>query len=163
MSLLASLPVGPAQFAVRRATAADVTAIVGLLADDELGAAREDLSEAGRPAYRAAFDRIDADPGQLLVIVTADDGTVAGTMQLTFVPGLGRRGALRTLIEAVRVGCAYRSRGLGQAMIEWAIAEARRRNCQVVQLTSDKQRPSAHRFYERLGFTASHEGFKLLI
>jgi GNAT superfamily N-acetyltransferase len=88
---------------------------------------------------------------------------VAATMQLTFISGLARQGALRMQIEAVRVGSGYRSQGLGEAMIKWAIAEARQRGCRLVQLTSDKRRTSAHRFYDRLGFTRSHEGFKLTL
>ena len=161
MSKLAVLSVGPERFAVRRAAAGDVEAIVGLLADDELGATREAGADPDLTPYRAAFAAIDADPGQLLLVVTADDGGVAATMQLTFIPGLARRGALRAQIEAVRVGTGYRSRGLGEAMITWAIAEARRRGCRIVQLTSDKRRANAHRFYQRLGFAATHEGFKL--
>ena len=161
MSQLAVLSVGPALFALRRAGARDVPAIVGLLADDELGASREAGADPELTPYRAAFAAIDADPGQLLLVVTAEDGRVAATMQLTFIPGLARRGALRAQIEAVRVGAGYRSRGLGEAMITWAIAEARRRGCRIVQLTSDKRRVHAHRFYQRLGFAATHEGFKL--
>ena len=161
MGQLAVLPLGPGRFAVRRATAGDLPAIVGLLADDELGATREAGTDPDLTSYRTAFAAIDADPGQLLVVVTAEDGRVAATMQLTFIPGLARQGALRAQIEAVRVGAGYRSQGLGEAMITWAIAEARRRGCRMVQLTSDKRRPDAHRFYQRLGFSATHEGFKL--
>jgi GNAT superfamily N-acetyltransferase len=117
--------------------AADVPAIVGLLADDELGATREAGSDPELTSYRTAFAAIDADPGHLLLVVTAADGQVAATMQLTFIPGLARQGALRAQIEAVRVGAGYRSQGLGEAMITWGIAEARRRGCRMVQLTSD--------------------------
>jgi ribosomal protein S18 acetylase RimI-like enzyme len=163
VSRLATLSAGPARFAVRRAAAGDVPAIVGLLADDELGAAREAGSDPALTSYRAAFAAIDADPRQLLLVVTAEDARVAATMQLTFIPGLARQGALRAQIEAVRVGSDYRSRGLGEAMIRWAVAEARRRGCRLVQLTSDKRRQDALRFYTRLGFTASHEGFKLIL
>ena len=161
MGQLAVLSLAPGPFAVRRATAADVPAVVALLADDELGATREVGSDLELTSYRTAFAAIDADPGQLLLVVTAADGQVAATMQLTFIPGLARQGALRAQIEAVRVGAGYRSQGLGEAMITWAIAEARRRGCRMVQLTSDKRRTNAHRFYQRLGFTATHEGFKL--
>ena len=161
MSQLATLSAGPARFTVRRATADDVPAVVALLADDMLGAAREAGSDPALAPYRAAFAAIDADPRQLLLVVTAEDGRVAATMQLTFIPGLSRQGALRAQIEAVRVASGFRSRGLGESMIRWAVAEARRRGCRVVQLTSDKRRLGAHRFYSRLGFTASHEGFKL--
>jgi GNAT superfamily N-acetyltransferase len=161
MSQLAVLSPGPARFALRRATAADVPAIIGLLADDELGATREAGSDPELTSYRTAFAAIDADPGQLLIVATAEDGQVAATMQLTFIPGLARHGALRAQIEAVRVGSGYRSQGLGEAMITWAVAEARHRGCRLVQLTSDKRRTDAHRFYQRLGFSATHEGFKL--
>ena len=111
-------------------------------------------------AYQRAFRDIDADPAHLLVVAQAGEDIV-GTFQLSFLPGLARRGALRAQIEAVRVSASSRSRGLGAAMMTWAIAESRRRGCGLVQLTTDKARPDAHRFYERLGFTASHEGMKL--
>jgi GNAT superfamily N-acetyltransferase len=163
MSELATLPLGAARFTVRRAAEADVPAIVALLADDELGAAREAGSDGDLGPYRRAFAAIDADPNQLLAVVTAEDGDVAATMQLTFLPGLSRHGALRAQVEAVRVGAPYRSHGLGQAMFTWAIAEARRRGAILVQLTSDKSRTGAHRFYNRLGFTPSHEGYKLYL
>jgi GNAT superfamily N-acetyltransferase len=163
MSELATLPLDTARFTVRRAAEADVPAIVALLADDELGAAREAGADGDQAPYLRAFAAIDADPNQLLVVVTAEDGDVAATMQLTFLPGLSRHGALRAQIEAVRVGAPYRSHGLGQAMFTWAIAEARRRGAILVQLTSDKSRTGAHRFYDRLGFTPSHEGYKLYL
>ncbi|WP_240777422.1 GNAT family N-acetyltransferase [Nonomuraea basaltis] len=142
----------------RRARKEDVPAIVAMLADDPLGATRE-----GDPAderYLAAFDRIDANPYDEL-IVAERDGKVVGTMQLTYLAGLSRLGAERCLIEAVRVGAAARGQGLGREMIHWAIGRARERGCAMVQLTSDKSRTDAHRFYGSLGFTASHEGFKL--
>ena len=143
---------------IRRAVAADVPAIVAMLADDELGAARE--SPGDLAPYHAAFARLDQDPGQLLV-VAARDGAVVGTLQLTFIAGLSRRGATRALIEAVRVDRAARGAGIGEQLVRWAVAEAGRRDCRIVQLTSDKSRARAHQFYERLGFTASHVGFKL--
>ncbi len=135
--------------------------IVRLLAADPLGSSRETTAndEDLRP-YQRAYQAIDADPAQLLV-VTIDGNEVVGTMQLSFIPGLARRGALRTQIEAVRVHESYRSMGLGAGMVEWAILEARHRGCALVQLTTDKARNDAHRFYERLGFVASHHGFKL--
>lgn len=142
---------------IRRATAADVPAVVAMLADDPLGAARETPDD---PApYAHAFARIDADPGQHLVVAERD-GRVVGTLQLTVIPGLSRRGATRALIEAVRVHRDERGGGLGTQLIEWAVEEARRQGCAVVQLTSDATRTDAHRFYERLGFAASHVGFK---
>jgi GNAT superfamily N-acetyltransferase len=143
---------------MRRAVADDVPALVGLLADDPLGRGRESTGDL--TPYRRAFDLIDADPGELLV-VAVDGDDVVGTLQLSFLPGLSRGGALRAQIEAVRVRADHRSHGLGAAMVEWAIDEARRRGCALVQLTTDKSRSDAHRFYERLGFVASHEGFKL--
>jgi GNAT superfamily N-acetyltransferase len=153
------LRVGGTTYRMRRAVARDVAAIVELLAADQLGATR-DGSEDMAP-YERAFRAIDADPAQLLATVTTDDGTVVGTLQLTFIPGLARRGSLRAQIEAVRVHQAHRDQGLGAAMVSWAIAEARRRGCALMQLTTDKRRADAHRFYNRLGFVNSHEGLKL--
>ena len=146
----------------RRAREVDVPAIVQLLMDDVLGRAREDPSEPTAEAYLRAFAAIDEDPNQLL-IVAVDDDEIVGTLQLSFIPGLARKGARRGLIEAVRIASRRRGCGIGKMMIEWAIAECRRRGCQQVQLTSDKSRADAHRFYEGLGFTASHIGYKLAI
>ena len=149
---------------LRPAAAADVPAIVELLADDPLGATRDGVlpDSAGRRPYLEAFQAIDADPAHLLLVAEAD-GAVVATLQLSLLPGLARRGALRAQLEAVRVHSRYRGSGLGRAMVGWAITAARRRGCALVQLTSDKQRPEAHRFYAELGFTASHEGFKLIL
>jgi GNAT superfamily N-acetyltransferase len=144
---------------LRTATAQDVPAIVGLIANDQLGATRDGYTEDAE-AYQAAFRAIDGDPAHLLVVADSA-GQIVGTMQLSFLPGLARRGALRAQIEAVRVAGDMRGSGLGGAMMQWAIEEARRRGCALVQLTSDKSRGGAHRFYERLGFVASHEGMKL--
>ena len=140
----------------REASEDDVSAIVALLADDLIGSGREGESDA----YLAAFDAIAADARNHLIVADID-GEVAGTLQLTYIPGLSRMGAERAQIEAVRVAAAYRGRGLGREMISWAIDQARRRGCGLVQLTSDKRREDAIRFYESLGFTASHEGLKL--
>jgi GNAT superfamily N-acetyltransferase len=142
----------------RPAVAGDLPAIVALLADDPLGALRESPGELA--PYRAAFARIAADPGQHL-LVAERDGRVVGTLQLTLIPGLARRGATRALIEAVRVGADERGSGLGTALLTHAIEESRRLGAELVQLTSDASRTDAHRFYERLGFTGSHLGFKL--
>ncbi|WP_439664532.1 GNAT family N-acetyltransferase [Lentzea sp. HUAS TT2] len=142
---------------IRRAVAADVHPIVAMLADDPLGAARE---KPGDPGYLKAFEVIDADPHQLLAVADAD-GEVVGTLQLTFTTGLSRLGMTRATVEAVRVRSDQRGGGLGQRLITWAIDEARARGCGVVQLTTDASRVDAHRFYERLGFTASHVGMKL--
>ncbi|NJQ15300.1 GNAT family N-acetyltransferase [Streptomyces bohaiensis] len=145
---------------VRPARAEDLSAIVAMLADDPLGASREDPDD---PApYRRAFDALEADPHQHLVVADAD-GTVVGTLQLTVIPGLSRRGASRALIEAVRVHSEHRGGGLGAQLVQWGVDEARRQGCSLVQLTSDATRRDAHRFYERLGFTASHVGFKLAL
>jgi GNAT superfamily N-acetyltransferase len=142
---------------IRPATQNDVPAIVAMLADDPLGARRE---QPGDPAYLAAFTALAADPRQLLV-VAEQDGAPVGTLQLTFIPGLSRRGATRAQIEAVRVWADRRGSGLGQELVRWAIDTARERGCVLVQLTTDNSRTDAHRFYERLGFQASHVGMKL--
>jgi GNAT superfamily N-acetyltransferase len=143
---------------IRPATTNDVSAIVDMLADDPLGAQRESPDDLA--PYLAALERLSCDPNQHLVVATRKD-RVVGTLQLTVVPGLSRRGATRSIIEGVRVHADERGSGLGSRLIEWAIEESRRQNCQLVQLTSDNTRTDAHRFYERLGFTASHLGFKL--
>ena len=142
---------------IRRAVAADVPAIVAMLADDPLGAKRE---RPGDAAYAGAFEEIDADPRQFLAVAVADD-EVVGTLQLTFIPGLSRLGATRALIEAVRVRSDQRGGGLGGRLIQWAIDTAREHGAAMVQLTTDASRKDAHRFYERLGFVASHVGMKL--
>ena len=143
---------------IRAAVTEDVPAIVGMLADDPLGSQRESPDDL--TPYLAALDRLTADPNQHLVVAVRE-GHVVGTLQLTVVPGLSRKGATRSIIEAVRIHADERGSGLGTQLIEWAIAESRRQGCQLVQLTSDVTRTDAHRFYERLGFTASHVGFKL--
>jgi len=144
----------------RQADRADLEGIVALLADDALGAGREDASLPLDSAYGRAFAAIARDQNQLLAVAEAA-GRIVGTLQLSFIPGLSRRGMTRGQIEAVRIAADQRSAGLGQAMFEWAIATCREHGCALVQLTTDKSRPDAHRFYERLGFVASHEGFKL--
>lgn len=147
----------------RDAEREDVPAIVALLADDVLGASREaspGLAGAVDDAYWAAFAMVAGDPRNR-IIVAEEGGQVVGTLQLTIIPGLSRHGMLRAQIEGVRVAAGGRGRGLGRRMIEWAIAQARQAGCGLVQLTSDKQRPGAIRFYESLGFTATHEGLKL--
>ncbi|GAA2315520.1 GNAT family N-acetyltransferase [Streptomyces kunmingensis] len=136
----------------------DVPAIVAMLADDPLGARRE--SPGDLTPYLAALARLSADPNQHLVVAVRED-RVVGTLQLTVVPGLSRMGATRSIIEGVRIHSDERGSGLGTQLIEWAVAESRRQDCQLVQLTSDATRTDAHRFYERLGFSASHVGFKL--
>lgn len=167
----------------RDARREDVPAIVALLADDALGAGREaagiaDLDET----YWAAFEEIDSDPRNRLIVADCggaipsgpgspqpvssgpgSSGVVVGTLQLTYLPGLSRRGMRRAQIEAVRIAAAWRGQGLGRQMITWAITQARLADCGLVQLTSDKRRESAIRFYASLGFEASHEGLKLYV
>lgn len=156
-ALPATLAVAGGEVVVRRAGEHDLAAIVALLADDPLGSTGE--GEDLEP-YRRAWQAVDADPGQLLVVAVSG-GEVVGTLQLTFIPGLSRRGALRAQVEAVRVRGDRRGHGLGAALLAWAVGHARSRGCALVQLTTDKSRGDAHRFYERLGFVASHEGLKL--
>ncbi|MCY9785331.1 GNAT family N-acetyltransferase [Nocardiopsis sp. EMB25] len=139
------------------ARAEDVPAIVALIADDRLGAIRENAADL--TPYLAAFEAIDDDPGELLVVGRRGDRVVA-TFQLSFIPGLSRGGASRAQIEAVRVHADERGDGVGADLMTWAEAEARRRGCALVQLTSDATREDAHRFYERLGYVPSHVGFK---
>ncbi|MFJ8629026.1 GNAT family N-acetyltransferase [Kitasatospora sp. NPDC093550] len=143
---------------IRRATEADLPAIVAMLADDPLGATRESPDDL--TPYRAAFARIDGDPHQHLVVAERAGRTI-GTLQLTVVPCLARKGSTRTIIEAVRIHADERGTGLGTVLIQWAIERSRELGADLVQLTSDATRTDAHRFYERLGFVQSHLGFKL--
>lgn len=145
---------------IRPASPSDVPAIVAMLADDPLGAQRESLDDP--TPYLTAFARLAEDPNQHLVVADRDGRTV-GTLQFTVIPGLSRRGATRSIIEAVRIHADERGSGLGTQLIEWAVEESRRQGCRLVQLTSDVSRTDAHRFYERLGFEASHVGFKLVL
>ncbi|MFG2876163.1 GNAT family N-acetyltransferase [Streptomyces sp. NPDC048337] len=144
--------------AIRPATEADLPAIVAMLADDPLGATRESPDDL--TPYLAALKRLTEDPNQHLVVAVRAD-RVVGTLQLTIVPGLSRKGSTRSIIEGVRVHADERGSGLGTRFVEWAIEKSREENCDLVQLTSDATRTDAHRFYERLGFAPSHVGFKL--
>ncbi|SDS13254.1 Acetyltransferase (GNAT) family protein [Brevibacterium siliguriense] len=191
-----SLDLACRKFVIRRATEADVPALVALLGDDVLGATRESGTEEA-DVYARAFSLIDADPNQLLVAVTEiadqaefaertepmgqaeppgqtepavetetadqnhDGSTVVGTLQLSLLPSLSRRGALRLQIEAVRIGASAQGIGLGTAVFEWAHECGRRFGARLAQLTTDKSRTDAQRFYDRLGYVASHEGMKL--
>jgi ribosomal protein S18 acetylase RimI-like enzyme len=137
----------------------DLPDVVRLLADDELGATRERWAQPLPPAYRAAFEAIAADPNNELIVACVG-GRVVGVLQLTYTPYLIHQGTWRATIEGVRVDSTLRSRGIGAAMFAFAFARARERGCGLVQLTTDKRRPAAKRFYERLGFVASHEGMK---
>lgn len=145
---------------IRRATASDLAAIVALLADDEIGVGRESPDDL--TPYQRTFEVIESDQHELLMVAERNGGII-GTLQLSLLPGLSRRGAFRAQIEGVRVAGSERGNALGAYLIEWAINEARSWGCQSVQLTSDKTRVDAHRFYERVGFTATHEGFKLML
>ena len=142
----------------REATRHDLPAIIALLADDVLGKAR-DFTVVDE-AYERAFADIDADSRNHL-IVADDGGEIVACMQITYIPGLGRHGSERSQIEAVRVRSDRRGHGVGRDMMVWAIEQARQRGCAMMQLTTDKSRLDAHRFYVRLGFIASHEGMKL--
>jgi GNAT superfamily N-acetyltransferase len=142
----------------REATRADLPAVLALITDDVIGRDR-DSAEVDE-AYERAFAAIDADPRNLLAVAD-DGGAVVGCLQLTFIPGLGRHGAERCLVEAVRVRSDRRGSGIGGDFMRWVVERARERGCALVQLTTDKRRPDAHRFYRALGFTASHEGMKL--
>jgi len=144
----------------RHAVARDLPRLVSMLADDDLGAQREDSSQPLNPRYRTAFNAIDRDPNNALIVAELEQ-SIVGMLQLTYIPYLTHIGSWRCLIEAVRVDAKYRDRGLGTKLIEWAIEAARKRKCRIIQLTSDKQRPDALRFYAGLGFKATHEGFKL--
>lgn len=148
----------------RKATRDDLDGIVRLLVDDPIGRTREVCSDPPDARYTSAFKAIDCDPNQLLAVVVdpaAETDEVAGCMQLTFIPGLSRTGMWRGQIENVRVAAHLRGGGVGRRFFEWAIERCRERGCGLVQLTSDKARPDALRFYVSLGFEASHEGFKL--
>ncbi len=147
----------------RDAEAADLPAIVALLADDALGAARE-RNETPLPAcYTEAFERIRAQGGHRLLVAVDGDGAVVGCLQLMLLPGLARQGLTRAQIEAVRIAAPLRGRGHGGRFILHAVEQARAAGCGLVQLTSDNSRAGAHRFYERLGFAATHVGFKMML
>jgi GNAT superfamily N-acetyltransferase len=143
---------------IRPATEADLPAIVALLADDPLGATRESPDDLA--PYTVALKRLTDDPHQHIMVAVRGE-RVVGTLQLTIIPGLSRKGSTRSLIEGVRIHADERGSGLGTRFIEWAIERSREENCRLVQLTSDVTRTDAHHFYERLGFTPSHVGFKL--
>jgi GNAT superfamily N-acetyltransferase len=152
------MPEGAPTF--RRARADDVPDIVRLLADDPLGATRERYESPLPESYARAFRAIEQDANNELVVACRGE-RVVGVLQLTYIPSLTYQGGWRALIEGVRVDSGERSQGLGKTLFEWAIARARERACHMVQLTTDKARPDAKRFYESLGFVASHEGLKL--
>ena len=148
------------EIAFRPARSRDLPAMVRLLAEDPLGAQREKLADPLPSGYLSAFEDIIADTNQNLVVATIAN-EVVGVLQLTFIPYLTYQGSWRAQIEGVRVAESCRSQGVGRALFEWAIARARERGCHLVQLTTDSQRPDALRFYESLGFAATHHGMKL--
>jgi GNAT superfamily N-acetyltransferase len=144
----------------RLARRTDVSAIVRMLAEDELGSQRERFETPLPQAYYSAFEAIQADPNQELIVAELD-GEVIGTLQLMYLPSLSYQGGTRAQVESVRVTLSLRGRGIGAEMMKWAIERARQRGCHLMQLTSHKSRTDAHRFYEKLGFTKSHIGMKI--
>ncbi len=146
---------------VRRARREDVGTIVGMLADDPLGSARERLEEPLPASYFTAFEKVDRDGGIALVVAEDGEGRVVGCLQLCILPGLSSQGASRALIEDVRVAADCRSRGIGEQLVQWAVAEARARGCKLVELLTHQTRVDAQRFYERLGFARSHVGMTI--
>ncbi len=145
---------------IRKATKEDLPQIIEMLANDILGQKRENFQIPLPEVYYAAFSRIDSDPNQELIVVEIQ-GKVAGTMQISHLQYLTYQGGMRTQVEAVRIREDLTGQGIGQKMIEWAINSAKEKGAHMVQLTSDKLRPDAIRFYERLGFKSTHEGMKL--
>lgn len=135
--------------------------LVAMLQDDFLGQGREELSSDALTSYAAGFDAVQADPNNQLYVALDGAGEPVGMFQLTFIPGLSYMGVLRGQIEGVRTRTDRRGRGVGAEMMRFAIEASRERGCALVQLTTNKERADAHRFYKRLGFEASHEGMKL--
>lgn len=146
----------------RLAKREDLPQIVRMLADDTLGSARENPDHSLFEKYGQAFDRIVADPNQELTVAEMD-GEIVATFHLTFIQYLTYQGGLRAQIEAVRTGSKHRGKGIGTKVFEYAISRAREKGCHLIQLTTDKRRPDALRFYESLGFRATHEGMKLAV
>ena len=145
---------------IRRARRNDVQAIVAMLADDPLGAARERLEDPLPSVYVRAFDLIDRDPN-IRLMVAEEEGVVVGCLQLCILPGLSSQGAMRGLIEDVRVASHRRSRGIGEQLVQWAVAEAQAKDCKLLELFTHHTRIDAQRFYERLGFHRSHVGMTM--
>jgi ribosomal protein S18 acetylase RimI-like enzyme len=146
---------------IRRARRDDVGVIVAMLADDPLGRGRERLEDPLPPSYFRAFEALDHDPNIQLVVAQDDEGAVVGCLQLCILPGLSSQGASRGLIEDVRVAAHCRSRGIGERLVQWAVAEARGKGCKLVELLTHHTRVDAQRFYVRLGFQPSHAGMTL--
>jgi GNAT superfamily N-acetyltransferase len=144
----------------RDAVEGDLMSVIAMLADDELGATREDASSPPAECYVTAFRAIAEDPNNRLILAVLD-GEIAGCLQLTLIPGLSRKGLWRGQIESVRTARKFRGKGLGRALFDYAISEAEKAGCGLVQLTTDKTRTDAHAFYDALGFDATHDGLKL--
>jgi len=145
----------------RKATKKDVSKIVEMIADDELGKTRESFKTPLPTEYLNAFENIDADYNQELIVVENENLEIVGTLQLSFIQYLTYKGGIRAQIEAVRIRKDKRGLGLGKTMFEWAIDRAKERNAHLLQLTSDKKRPKAIKFYKDLGFNSTHEGMKM--
>lgn len=150
-----------AKVTIRPARRADVSIIIGMLADDPLGGGRERIEEPLPQCYFAAFETVERDPNIQLVVAEDGEGAVVGCLQLCVLPGLSSQGASRGLIEDVRVASHCRSRGIGEQLVQWAVAEARGRGCKLVELLTHHTRVDAQRFYERLGFARSHVGMTI--
>ncbi|WP_229197952.1 GNAT family N-acetyltransferase [Bradyrhizobium acaciae] len=146
---------------IRHARREDVAAIVGMLADDPLGSARERIEDPLPQSYYDAFGRVERDPNLQLVVAVDPEGTVVGCLQLAVLPGISSQGGSRGLLEDVRVAKHCRSRGIGERLVQWAVAEAQARGCMLVELLTHHTRIDAQRFYERLGFARSHVGMTL--
>lgn len=146
---------------IRSATIKDLEAIIALLADDELGRQRENFQLPLPSAYLKAFEQINADTNQELMVVENENSEMIGTLQLSFIPYLTYQGGIRAQIEAVRIRKDERGMGIGKQVFEWAIKRAKEKGAHLLQLTTDKKRPQAIQFYEDLGFTPSHEGMKM--
>ena len=149
------------QVTIRRARRDDVAHIVAMLADDPLGDARERLEDPLPQVYFDAFERVARDPNIQLVVAEDGEGAVVGCLQLCILPGVSSQGASRGLLEDVRVASDCRSRGIGEQLVQWAMAEARARGCKLVELLTHHTRVDAQRFYERLGFARSHVGMTI--
>ncbi|MEA2890446.1 MAG: hypothetical protein QOI05_1239 [Bradyrhizobium sp.] len=152
---------GVSRIRIRAARSSDVAAIVAMLADDALGRGRERIEEPLPPSYLQAFERVERDPNIQLVVAEGEGGEVVGCLQLCVLPGLSSQGALRGLIEDVRVASRHRSRGIGEQLVQWAVAEAQAKGCKLVELLTHNTRVDAQRFYKRLGFAASHVGMTI--
>jgi ribosomal protein S18 acetylase RimI-like enzyme len=152
---------GASRVKIRPAQSDDVATIVAMLADDALGRGRERIEDPLPPCYLQAFEKVERDPNIQLVAAEGEGGEVIGCLQLSILPGLSSQGASRGLIEDVRVASHYRGRGIGEQLVQWAVAEARSKGCRLVELLTHNTRIDAQRFYKRLGFAASHVGMTI--